>query len=285
MFITRKFFAACVIASAIAFNVYGQSNWSIHSSLQYASGNYLYTERLNSYFLYGGIRYETMDYSIDLSIPFIASNGQNASQFGNIYMPNHMGSVISGMGGGPGGHGGGHIMGNADQYYSSSPEYYGIGDLNLYANYNLLNQFSSALGWSIGGYIKFPTASTANGFGTGKFDFSLSTTIKKNFGTYLVYASGGYIALGEPDSLNYTNPYTLNIGVGKLFNDGDVSALISYSLYSKILDAYQMPQELSLGLNIMSNNKITYTFIGSAGLSNSTPDFVLSAGLKYNLGG
>ncbi len=262
--------------------VYGQSNWSINTSLQYSSGSYLSTERLNSYYLFGGIRYETNEYSIALSIPFIASNGQNISQFGQVYFPNHMGSDSNQMGGQNTGHGG-HMMGNQNLFTSTSTENYGIGDLYLYANYNLLNQFNSFIGMNIGGYIKFPTASTLYGFGTGKFDYSLSATLKKNFNSYLIYASGGYIILGNPDSITYKNPFTFNFGIGKYFGDGNISAMISYSLYTKILDLYEMPQELSAGINIISNEKITYTFIGSAGLSNSTPDFAISLGLKYNL--
>jgi hypothetical protein len=259
----------------------GQSKWSVNSSLQYASGNYLSTERLNSYYLYGSIRYESDNYSLALSIPLIASNGQNVSQFGQIYLPNHMGSGTTGMGGQP--THGGHMMGNQSFITTTSSENFGIGDLYLYANYNLLDQFSSVIGLGFSSYVKFPTASTTNGFGTGKFDFSLSTALRKNFDSFLIYASGGYIFLGNPDSVKFINPFTFNIGIGKVFGDGNLSALLSYSLYSKILDVYEMPQELSFGINIISNSKITYTLIGSAGLSNSTPDYVLSFGIKYNL--
>jgi hypothetical protein len=275
-----KFIFLFLILFACSFSVYGQGHWSVNSSLQYASGNYLSTQRLNSFYLYGGVRYQTNDYSVALSIPFIASNGQNVSQFGNIYMPNHMGSGTSGMSGNGGRRGGG-MMGNGSLVTSSSPENYGIGDLYLYGNYNLLNQFTSPLGFS--GFIKFPTASTDNGFGTGKFDFSLSATLRKNVGTVLVYASGGYIFLGKPESIDYKDPATFNFGIGKSFGNGDFSALLSYSLYSKILDIYELPQQLSLGVNIISNPKITYTLIGSAGLSNSTPDYAFSVGLKYNI--
>lgn len=274
------FLTAFIFAGITA--LYGQSSWSINSSLQYASGNYLSDQRLNSLYLYGGIRYETSDYSVALSIPFIASNGQNVSQVGNIYIPNQMGSGMTGMSG-TGGHSGGHMVGNGSLVTSSSTENYGIGDLYLYANYNILNQFYSPFGFSAGGFIKFPTASTANGFGTGKFDFSLSGTVKKNLGTFLVYASGGFIYLGNPDSIEYKNPLTFNLGIGKFFGEGKYSVLLSYSLYTKILDIYEMPQLLSLGVNINSNDKVTITLIGSAGLSNSTPDYVFSAGIKYNL--
>lgn len=275
-------YALIIFFLLVEFDAYGQSNWSINSSLQYASGNYLSANRLNSVYLFGGVRYDSEDYSVALSIPFIVSNGQNVSQFGNIFVPNHMSSGTSGSAGsvGPGG----RMMGNESLVSTSSSTNYGIGDLYLYTNYNLLNQFTFPFGLSLGGFIKFPTASTTNGFGTGKFDFSITTTVRKNLGEFLVYASGGYILLGDPTGINYNNPYTLNLGIGKFFTDEKISALLSYSLYSKILDAYQMPQELSLGVNIIPNNKITYTLIGSAGLSNSTPDFVLSVGLKYNFG-
>lgn len=262
--------------------MYGQSRWSVNSSLQYASGNYLSDQQLNSWYLYCGIRYQTNSFYTALSIPFIASNGQNVSQFGNIYIPNHMGSGSSGMTG-TGGRSGGHMMGGGNLITSSSPENYGLGDLYLYTGYNILNPFTSPLGLAADGYIKIPTASTTNGFGTGKFDFSLSGTLRKNLGSFLFYASAGFIYIGDPDSIKYNNPYTLNFGVGKFFGDGDWSALLSYTMYSKILDIYQNPQQLSLGVNIMANEKITYTLIGSAGLSNSSPDYVFSAGIIFNL--
>jgi hypothetical protein len=282
MFRFKKLFYLLIFFSAGITAMYGQSRWSVNSSLQYASGNYLSDQQLHSWYLYGGIRYQANDFYAALSIPFIASNGQNVSQFGNIYIPNHMGSGSSGMTG-TGGRPGGHMMGGGNLVTSSSTENYGLGDLYFYAGYNILNSFTSPVGLSADGYIKFPTASTSNGFGTGKFDFSLSGTLRKNFGSYLVYASGGFIYLGNPDSVTYNNPVTFNAGIGKFFGNGDLSVLLSYSMYSKILDIYQRPQQVSLGLNIMSNDKMTYTFIGSAGLSNSSPDFVLSAGIKYNL--
>lgn len=282
MFCFKKFFYLVIFPLAGITVMYGQSRWSVNSSLQYASGNYLSDQRLNSWYLYGGIRYQTNSFYTALSIPFIASNGQNFSQFGNIYIPNHMGSGSSGMTG-TGGHAGGHMMGGGNLVTSSSTENYGLGDLYFYAGYNILNSFTSPVGLSADGYIKFPTASTSNGFGTGKFDFSLSGTLSKNFGTYLAYISGGYIYLGNPDSVNYNNPVTFNAGIGKYFGNGEISVILSYVMYSKILDIYQKPQQVSLGLNIMSNEKITYTFIGSAGLSNSSPDYVFSAGIKYNL--
>lgn len=282
MLLSKKILFLLFILSTAFTADYGQSSWSVNSSLQYAAGNYLSDQQIHSWFWYGGIRYQANDFYAALSIPFIASNGQNVSQFGNIYIPNHMGSGSSGMIG-SGGHGGGHMMGGGSIVTSSSTENYGLGDLYLYAGYNLLNPLISPVGLSVNGYVKFPTASAANGFGTGKFDFSLDGTLRKNFGTYLVYASGGFIYLGDPDSINYNNPFTLNLGIGKFFGDGDFSAILSYSMYSKILDFYQKPQQLSIGVSIISNEKITYLLIGSAGLSNSSPDYVFSAGIKYNL--
>jgi hypothetical protein len=282
MFQIKYIFILTALITAGMMAAYGQSNWSINPSLQYASGNYLSDQRLNSWYLYGGVRYETNAYSVSLSIPFIASNGQNVSQFGNIYIPNHMGSGSSGMGI-MGGHSGGHMPGNESLLTSSSTENYGIGDLYLYANYNIINPFTSSLGLSASGYIKFPTASTANGFGTGKFDLSLSAAVRKSIGTFILYGSGGYIFLGDPDSLDYFNPFIFDLGIGKSFNNGNLSVLLNYNLYTKILDVYQPPQQLSLGININSNERIKYICILSAGLSDSAPDYVLSAGIKYNL--
>ncbi len=284
MYFLKNVLFLFAILWAGTFSVFGQSSWSINASLQYARGNYLSSETLNSWYLYGGIRYEHNDLSAALSIPFIASNGQNISQIGNIYIPNHMGSGSQSMGGmGSGGHGG-NVMGGSSLTSTSASENYGIGDLYFFTNYNLLNQFTSPLGISLGGFIKFPTASTANGFGTGKFDFSLSGTLRKAIGSFLVYGSVGYIFIGDPDSIDYNDPVTFNAGIGKSFAEGNFSLLLSYSIYSKLLDIYEKPQQLSLGANIKSGDKINYTLIGSAGLSNSTPDFAFSVGLRYNLG-
>ena len=282
MIYANKYLMLTVLIFITASITNGQRRWSLNTSLQFASGNYLSAERLNSYYLYGGLRYESDNYSLALSVPLIASNGQNVSQFGQIYLPNHMGSGGTGING-QSTHGGGHMMGGQNLVTSTTSENFGIGDLYLYANYNLLNQINSIFGFGIGGYIKFPTASTTYGFGTGKFDLGLSASIRKSFDSFLIYTSGGYIFLGNPDSIKFNDPVTLNFGIGKIFSEGNFSALLSYSLYSKILDNYESPREAALGLNYIPNNKITYMIIGSAGLSNSTPDFVVSVGINYKL--
>ena len=55
----------------------------------------------------------------------------------------------------------------------------------------------------------------------------------------------------------------------------------SHSYSSNI--GYQPPQQIALGLNYKNGNNLYLTGIGAAGLSNFTPAYIFSVGIKISI--
>ena len=83
--------------------------------------------------------------------------------------------------------------------------------------------------------------------------------------------------------ITFLNPFTFGIGIGKGFYYGKYSLSLYYQRYTKIYEAYGPPHKLSLGLYANIINKTFLSIIVSKGMSETSPDFSLSAGLEYYL--
>jgi hypothetical protein len=264
--------------------VLGQEGWTLSTSIQYSGGNYLSNNSNKIIYLYGGAGYQTNDWSFSLSVPVVAQSAGGVGQVGGMMLPNGNSSNSSGdvMGNNSGG-----IMGNGvsatNNQSMSSFGHVGLGDLYFYGSYNIFEEYASLFSLTLNSFVKLPTASYSQGFGTGKFDVGVSATIRQTVKNYLAFADLGYIKIGKPANLNYKNPISLGFGIGRLFGDGNYSLLLYYQAYTTIIDGYEAPRLISLGFNFKINPKLTLSLIGAAGLSKVTSDFSFSSGLEWNL--
>lgn len=249
------------------------SRWSITASAQAAGGKYIFEEYSNFYLLYGGLRYQTGDFSIYGYLPLVFTNNSSVTQSGMMVIPSGRsdGSTNSSSTHHGSGFGG---MGMADMNI-------GLGDFYLYGSYNLLNDYDHNIGVSLNPNIKFPTASM--GIGTGEFDYGVSLYIRKSLGTFSLLADAGVIKFGDPPGINYNNPFTYGIGVGKFISAGGNSVILYYNSYTQVLEGFEPPRQISLGLNIKLAGNNTLSFIGSKGLSNYSPDFNFSIGMNLGI--
>ncbi len=252
---------------------YPQSRWFITSSVQLTGGSYFYHEYSNLYLLYGGIRYQTENFNIYGSRPILAQNNSAFTQSGMMIIPTSTGS--DGSSGRIQTHHGGDFGS-----MSMSNMQIDLGDFNLYGSYQFLQEYKQSVNLSINPNIKFPTAT--KGIGTGKFNYGVSFNLKKSIGTFSLLADAGFIKLGAPPGIDYKNPLTYGIGIGKFISENGNSILLYYNSYTEILNGYEPPRQISLGLNFKLARLSSLSLIGSKGLSNYSPDFNLSA--EMNLG-
>lgn len=257
-----------------------QDRFSISTSVTAVGGTLSDDSHNNSYFLYGGLRYQAQDYYLSLSLPFVFNSSGSFTQVGGMYFPNGNddGNNIGGSMHGSGGQG---SMMNGSLGMSSLNA--GIGDMNVYGSYTLVKETNSLPGFSTDGFVKFPTASSSLNIGTGKFDFNLAVSARKFFGTFLFYLQAGYLFLGNSSETNIENPITISAGIGKSFYNGKHLFLLEYDSYSTIVTGFAAPKQLSLGYTYLISSKLSYTMIGSVGLNNSTSDFTISAGFNFIL--
>ena len=257
----------------------GLSSWTLSTSLQVTGGGYIYNEYSLFYLLYGGIRYHINDITLYGYIPLVAQNNPGFTQSGMMVIP--AGKENEGTGGMMNGNMHGE---NSSMNQSSMMNMHiSVGDFYLYGSYQLLNEINHPIDLSINPGIKFPTAAGSTSIGTGKFDFGLSVSCRKSIESFVVMAEAGFLKLGDPDGTDYKDPFTYGFGLGKFLSENGNSILIYYFAYTKILDSYEPPRQLSLGLNLNLSSTTILSLIGSAGLSNYSPDFSVSAGFNFNL--
>jgi hypothetical protein len=65
--------------------------------------------------------------------------------------------------------------------------------------------------------------------------------VRKELGSFAVFADLGKLIIGDPDSVHYHDPVSYGAGVGKVFADGTYSAMMYYQAYTRILDGYDPP--------------------------------------------
>jgi hypothetical protein len=252
---------------------YSEGNWFVNGSLQFNYGNYIYDTGTSTYYLYGGIRYQSEALSLSANVPVIGQNTDLVSQGGNMLLPGQSNSES--MGHGSGHHGNGHRMS-----ISISDLIIGIGDIFTYATHRLWKESSLFPGLSFSGQIKFPTASE---FGTGEFDFGAGINLKKKLGDFATFLDLGYLNIGDPDSLHYQNPFTFGVGLGRLFQNGKMSVIVYLQAYTEVLEKYDPPAQGSLGMLYLINDRSSLSIFGLFGLTNTSPDFGVSIGLERKL--
>lgn len=262
-------------------NMYsGNSRWTLSTSLQVTGGNYIYNEYSTLYFLYGGIRYQNSNISFYGYIPVVAQNRPGFTQSGMMIIPT--GRENEGQGGNMNG-GNMHGGNNSTNQTSMMNTQISLGDFYLYGSYQLLNEYDNPIDLFVIPDIKFPTASTSSGIGTGEFDYGLSMNIRRSIESFVVLAEAGFIKLGDQDGIDYKDPFTYGIGLGKFISQSGSSVLLYFNSYTEITDNYEPPRQVSLGLNLKLNTTTALSLIGSKGLSRYSPDFSISGGFNFNL--
>lgn len=241
-----------------------QDGWYFLSNLQLNGGNYAFDSYSRAIFIYGGLRYQSENFGITASIPFVSTNSGRISQTNGMMF----------------------TAGNYNQTNTNSMQNkmnFGVGDLYVYMDHKIFSDYESGIDLFINAQAKIPTAAIRMNIGTGKFDLGGSVTLRKSLNNFIGIADFGYLNIGDPDSITYKNPFTYGIGVGKFFNYGEYSLLIYYTGYTKILDGFDLPNLLSLGINYVAAEKVILSFISSKGFGNTSPDFTLSIGARIKI--
>jgi hypothetical protein len=250
--------------------------WNVNGYIQYARGKYTTSSNVTGYYFSGGLGYQSGSWYFSASMPYIFQNSNQVSKSGGIIIPSgHMSG-----GDGSGRHPGGHMTGSAvstsgDEFIS------GFGDIYSYANYQILSETSSRPSVSLAAQLKIPTA--ADQFGTGKFDFGGSIGLFKMLDNYSVFGDLGFWTIGDTDSINYLNPFTFGAGLGRIFNHGKYAAMLYFQAYTRIIEGFEPPRQLSLTISRFLKQNLFFSLTGTAGLSETSSDFTLSAGINARL--
>ncbi len=273
--ILRIIILGTILSLFSAFTVIA-GDFGISAGIERYSGTYTYQTTTATYALNAGMQYEEEDqFSFSLTLPLVFQNSDLVSRAGGMLLPHgKSGSSMSNSQS----HNGKGMMMNGD---SSSSFMAGLGDMLFEGSYYIAGESESMPSLAITGQIKIPTASTS--FGTGQWDFGGGVSAMKQFGTISVSANAGFLVLGDPAGTVYHNPFTFGASVGNSFMDGKLSAMISYLAYTRVLDGYEAPQQISLGVLSQTSSTTTLSLIGSFGLSNTVPALGISLSIEVTL--
>lgn len=282
-------------------------------SVQYSSGEYIFSERTHSVYLSNGLSVsgDRVDVSVSLPVIFQSSPWVSYSLVGSIPSGGTQQGAVGGRrgkngqgdgqgaaskaGGGrdPGGDGQGPggdgthdpsegrqpgetlVLPDTTSYTSV-----GIGDPSARLDAQVLRDGPSWLGVGLSASVKVPVADVDRGFGTGAWDGGLGLSLSKRVGSWFLFGDATYWWLGDMTDVALNNSVAYSASVGRSLAGGSFGLLASLSGYTReIVDNVNPPLQLGVGANYnLSQGKYGLNGSLTLGLSESTPDLSFGAG-------
>lgn len=234
-----------------------RAQWRYSAYLQQSAGDYIYSSTARNYYLTQGLQYRHERWSFEMNMSFAARNGDSL--------------VVSG---------GGMISGSQSGHETMN---LGLGDVFVRANYTLALQRNEWPTVTLAVLAKIPTASAARGLGTGEWDAGIFLSLARFANNFYISTEVGYLWLGDPAGTKYEDPVSYAVGLGRTLADGRLGLLVLYSGTGKIFPAYEAPQQIGMGVNWRSSNRLHLFTNIAGGLSETVPDRSFSFGISTAL--
>jgi hypothetical protein len=240
---------------------------SLDIGFERSSGSYGGTTSIESTSIPFTVRYARNDWSLKLTVPYLSVTGDGSVIIGGMRDGGgHMGGASGmrtgiGMGGGPGG--GGSGSGSTRITHS------GLGDVSLFASYNLLQNEDGASGLDVAGRIKFGTAATT--LGSGENDYALQTSAYTAFGKLSPGLMLGYQTLGSSSTLQLGSAAYGSFSLDYILSD-TLSLGASYWYAQAVSATGYAQRELSLYAVTGLGDSLTLRGYVLHGYSSGSPD-------------
>lgn len=275
-------------------------NLNYTGSMQYSTGTYFFEESTESFSLVNGLGWSGDHLSAYLNVPFIIQNSPWISYgiTGSLPTggPEHKTVRDSSARRGSKGQGGNQnmmsttsstdnpyrlqeedvIMNDTSSYTQSS-----FGDPNLYTNVRLYFSDTGETALWLNTGIKFPFADANSGFGTGEWDYGVGISASQRIAGLFFIADVMKWWFGNLPDLELKNPFSYSLGIGKSFGDGDWMINGSFNGYTEIIEHYDPPMNVGLGLGYFATDWLSLNSSFTLGLAESSSDF--SMGLGWNV--
>jgi hypothetical protein len=268
--------------------------WSYQGSAQFATGSYFFTESTQSFYLNNGLGWSGDRVSWSVSVPLVAQNspwvsysptGQlptGGSQHGALHDQSQGGSTPEAvmsthykMGS--------QGMGRGSRQEIELPDTVsytkvGFSDPTAHMSLQVWKNSAYTTTVNINGTIKFPLTDPNDGFGTGQWDGGLGLSFMQRMGTFFLMGDAMYWWFGDLPDMELKDPIAYSIGVGKIFAYGKWLTNASFNGFTEIIDEYDPPMSVALGLGYQAQTRFSLNVNGSVGLSESAADLSLGVG-------
>lgn len=248
-------------------------------SVQFASGDYIFSERTNSAFLLNGISASSGELGFSLSMPLILQSTPWITYGGVTAIPSG-GTEHSELS---------RQMGRrrTDEAVTlvdtTAYREIGIGDPLAHADFKLWSEGTVLPSLRITADVKVPIANVDRGFGTGEWDYSAGVALAKSLGRTMLFTDVAYWVLGDLPDLELKDPIAYSVGLGHALPGGRVGLLATVFGYTRILEGVDPPAQVSLGLSYLLGGGRSLLGSAAFGLSESSPDISFSFGWRLPL--
>lgn len=224
------------------------------SGIEYKEGTYGTSDRLETLSVPTTLRVASGQLQLSASLPYVRIEGP-----GNLV-------------------GGGGLLGLPIIVDPTRPstrsKRQGIGDLRAAAAYTVP---SSAIGLTLTGEAKLPTASRSKGLGTGATDFAVGVEVSKSLGSVTPFAALAYTLPGDAEGLDLRNALAARAGASVRVSP-KVRAHVAYGHAQSLSPDLGEERQVTTGLSASLSKVVSLGLHGSAGLSSSAPD--IGAGIQ-----
>ena len=273
---------AVVVAPPVA---HGQSLAYV-GGLQYAAGDFIFTQRTWSAYLSNGLAGSVGPFRASVSLPIImqSSGWVQYSGAGMMVPSGGMSSGTSSSGsstnsgmGSMGSMNGGSMTPSSGMPFS----HLGIGDPVGRVDVALVRTDANHPSLSLVGAVKAPVADVTHGFGTGEWDVGAGLSGAASVGGTSVLADAVYWKLGNPPGASLRNAVAYALSVGRALSGGHWSVLGTVSGSSSLWTGLAAPVQAGMGVGYLFESGNSVFVTTAVGLTRTAP--ALSTGLGWRV--
>jgi hypothetical protein len=227
----------------------GASQTTVSLGVDYSEGKYGEADKSKTTTVPLIIKYETGPFMIKATIPWVRATGTRAA--------------------------------GGDLASASKTTESGLGDITLGGSYNAYYNDAAKFGIDVGGKIKFATADDSKTLlTTGENDYSIQSDIYKSFGPATVFGTLGWTKKGDPDLVDFKNPWYTSIGVAYKVASA-TSMGVSYDYRQKVTNNGDPISEASLFLTHKYSKDVKVQAYLVGGFSDASPDVGAGAVVSF----
>ncbi len=236
------------------------ANWdgtfSLETGMDYNTGKYGGTQSTDITYVPLTAKYHGREWTLKMTVPYLQISGP-----ANVV-------VINGTGGVTG------VITNNRTTRS------GLGDVLASASHNVYNGGTGGLMVNLTGKVKFGTASSTNGLGTGKNDYAIQADLYRITGSITTFGTFGYKVYGSPVGYTLNNVFYGTLGVSrKLGPETDGGIMLSAG--QKVTTTGSSRQEVLLFISHKPEKRWKTQGYLLKGFTNSVPDWGGGATVAY----
>ena len=279
-------FALVVGTLAIAATTTTAQSLSYVGGLQYATGNFIFTERTWSTYLANGLSWTDGRFRVSASVPVVMQPA-GWLQYSGAGMMVPTGGVAGSR---PGSTNTGSGMGNGMRGGTMTPSSampfsrVGLGDPVGRIDVGLTGADAEHPSLSFVGAVKAPIANVNRGFGTGKWDVGAGLSSAVKLASLSVFAEAVYWRLGNPPGASLRNAVAYSLSVGRGLPRSRWSVLGTVSGASSLWTGLEAPVQAGMGVGYLLESGSSVFATAAAGLTRTAPSVSTGLGWRVPLG-